>query len=1246
MRLVPLSEGVGVDVHSPAAGLIAVAARHRVWLLAAMLAVASALVFVLLILPLPAYDEDGLPWLFFVVAYACAAAVTLRVTALGEVAAFTLAEIPLVIGFYYALPSDLILSQLAGVALALLLTRRQTWVDAVISMGVATLATSTAFIVFLTFAPTGLEAVLASWLASFAAAVAMVAVMLAASAAVDQRSPRGLRPVVVVRNLRLGVVGAAAATSVALVAVMFIRDRPEDLWLVLLPVLVAGVGTASFTAQRERQAKIEFLYECSLGLQRSLLDTDALAATLARTRRMFDADLAEIALVSAGSTHPERVAVGRDGELEPADTLDVAVLRERLALVGSDGDGVLVGRPADNVALAARMKTAGLCDAMIVPLRSAGALMGTLMVANRLPRRASYHRQDLQLLEALAAQVSAALQNSNLVDRLAESLANAIQLAAAVESSDDAILALTGSGAISAWNPAAERLLGYSGPELAGLPGMDLVPPEHREVVSRAFAGITVGESQRRVMSEVLRKDGSRVPISVTLSPISGATGELVGLSVIIHDETERTTADAAVRESVERFRSVFRDSPIGMALTDGELRWSAVNDALCRILERSEEALVGRCFLEFVHPDEADEAAQLVDDLLAADTATGYSTERRYITGAGRTVWTRLTVRRLLDDQSGHARLVCMVEDVTDRRLAAERVHDTEARLHRAIAAFTAVREPASVLRAVLTAARDLLDAEFAAIGVLSEDGTTMVDLHYDGVDAATIAAIGLAPTGQGLLGSVDIASGPARIRDARSHPMAIGQPPGHPTITSFLAVPIVFEGRMVARLYAGNKRRAPEFDADDEGVATALAAQAAVVLENARISARTLALVDELDRANEDLRRANDAKSEFLGTVSHELRTPLHSILVAAELVHDPVFGPLTEKRARELGATIQGSARHLMGLIDDLVDVSRIEAGKVEINPVELRLASLLEEVCDEMRPIAATRGVALEQTCGQDLTIHADPLRIRQVLVNLVANSVKFSEEGEITRIEAHRVEDRIEISVHDTGPGIPAGDLARIFEPFERQAGVDVPGAGLGLAIARRLVGLHDGELTVKSQLGSGSTFTVSLPDRPAGPPSTGLTALQHADPTSTATPGDTILVVEDDVIALGLVTDVLARTGYTVWPASNVAEAVGWIERQLPSLVLLDLRLGTEDGLDIVRLLRSDLRTQTLPVLALSANAMRHDVERAIEAGCDGHLAKPVIARDLLRRIAVLLGRSVVAPGSEQATDEAAAPVT
>ena len=868
----------------------------------------------------------------------------------------------------------------------------------------------------------------------------------------------------------------------------------------------------------------------------------------------------------------------------------------------------------------------------MVPIRAEGEVVGTLRVAGRPTHRGTFEPEEVLLLEALARQTGIALHNAGLLASLAESLANVTHLTAAIDASDDAIMELAPDGTIRAWNPAAERLYGYAADEFAGMSVMGFVPPDRLEEAWARIGRLTAGQRVLGVQTAIVRKDGTRVPVSASVSPIMDHAATVVGIAAIVRDESAREAAEAALREREEQFRSVFQLGPIGMVLVDGSRTWTAANDALCRMLNRRPDEVVGRRSDAFVHPDDVADMQLHEASLFTVPGEGGYSVERRYLAPDGRTIWARVTERALWSASTGPGGTLLMIEDITASHLASERARDTEARLHRAVAAFTAVREPSSVLRAVLVAARDLLDAEFAAIGVLSGDGSEFLDLQFEGIDEATAAAIGRKPVGNGLLGLAGPHTGAVRVREVASHPASIGVPLGHPVISSFIAVPIVFEDLLVARLYAGNKRDGVEFSAEDEGVAMALAAQAGVVLENARIHARMVALMEELDRTNIDLRRANDAKSDFLGTVSHELRTPLHSILVAAELVSDRMFGPLSEERARDLGATIQGSGRHLLGLIDDMVDLARVEAGRIDLRIVILPLAPLLDEVCHEIQPLSHDKGIGLEFRCEADLLVHADPLRIRQVLVNLLANAVKFTPVGGHVWVEAHRTPTAVEIAVHDTGVGIRDQDLARIFEPFDQVSEVVAPGAGLGLAIARRLVDLHGGRLTVTSVHGTGSTFTVSLPEH-AQMPEMRPDAGGSRDPgLPLGVAGASILVVEDDLTALRLITDVLARSGYGVRTATSIGEAMESFAAGSPDLVLLDLRLGGEDGLDLARRLRADPATQALPILTLSADAMQHDVERILEAGCNGHVAKPVVARELLGRIQALLDRAATEP--------------
>jgi PAS domain S-box-containing protein len=235
-----------------------------------------------------------------------------------------------------------------------------------------------------------------------------------------------------------------------------------------------------------------------------------------------------------------------------------------------------------------------------------------------------------------------------------------------------------------------------------------------------------------------------------------------------------------------------------------------------------------------------------------------------------------------------------------------------------------------------------------------------------------------------------------------------------------------------------------------------------------------------EALRRSEEASRRASEAKGEFLALLAHELRAPLTTMLISADLLRDPRSGPLPEATVRDLGAKLLASGRHLLDLVDDLLDLSRIEAGQLDLAPVPTPLGPLLGEVREAVAPLAADQGVRLDVRADVPGHPVADPLRLRQVLLNLLTNAIKFTGPGGRVWVEVARSEREVVISVRDTGPGIAPEDLDRIFRPFERTSAA-TPGAGLGLAIARRLVELQLGTLRVASTVGEGTTFTVSLP---------------------------------------------------------------------------------------------------------------------------------------------------------------------
>jgi len=372
-------------------------------------------------------------------------------------------------------------------------------------------------------------------------------------------------------------------------------------------------------------------------------------------------------------------------------------------------------------------------------------------------------------------------------------------------------------------------------------------------------------------------------------------------------------------------------------------------------------------------------------------------------------------------------------------------------------------------------------------------------------------------------------------------------------------------------------------------------------------------------LSDANRALTDASKAKSAFLASVSHELRTPLNSVIGFSELMTDPSFGELSP-RQREFLSDIRDSGEHLLALINDILDLSKIEAGKLEVHRQDADVDELVRDSVTMLRPQAQKKKIAVEMRCDLTGAAHVDPRLVRQVLVNLLSNAVKFTpDEGRI-EVAARFEEDDLVLRVTDTGIGIAEGDQEKIFHEFFQADGTYArryQGTGLGLALVRRMMSLHSGSVTVISRRGHGSTFQCVFPgaksDRAAArvAASAPLAAAVAADP-SDASRGATVLVVEDNPVNRKLARNVLRSRGYRVLEADTGEEGIELARAERPHLILMDLQLPGMDGIEATKRLKADPATRMIPVIALSAHAQDVDVARAREAGCAGYIAKPI----------------------------------
>ena len=371
---------------------------------------------------------------------------------------------------------------------------------------------------------------------------------------------------------------------------------------------------------------------------------------------------------------------------------------------------------------------------------------------------------------------------------------------------------------------------------------------------------------------------------------------------------------------------------------------------------------------------------------------------------------------------------------------------------------------------------------------------------------------------------------------------------------------------------------------------------------------------------QAKEELERASKFKDQFLSTMSHELRTPLNAILGFSDLLPDERYGPLNERQRRYV-AHIHNGGQHLLSLINDILDLSKIEAGRLELAFESVRVEASFREVLDTLRPLADKKSHTLSQHAEKNLYVRADATRFKQVLMNLVGNAIKFMPQGGQIELTARLMDGEIRIEVRDTGPGIPAEEQKRIFESFYRlrQSEKSAEGTGLGLAITQRLVELHGGELRLESEVGHGSCFYFSLPVAPAVRQP--LAQPHHSGPK----PNEPlrILVIEDDQAAAQLIQSQLISSGYEVVTCNQPERAAEVAAEIRPNAITLDLLMKPIAGWEVLGQLKRDPRTASVPVIVITvANSP------AVGAilGAEEYLAKPVDRAVLLAALERCLG--------------------
>jgi signal transduction histidine kinase len=514
----------------------------------------------------------------------------------------------------------------------------------------------------------------------------------------------------------------------------------------------------------------------------------------------------------------------------------------------------------------------------------------------------------------------------------------------------------------------------------------------------------------------------------------------------------------------------------------------------------------------------------------------------------------------------------------------------------------------------------RDGFSYSHASLFLLNESGRLAQIRASTGEAGREMIKLGhILPVGsKSIIGHVTQSGRPYIVNNVLEDPFHLPNPllPG---TKSEAGIPLQIGNRVIGALDV-QSNQLEAFNQEDISVLQVLADQIAVAVDNARAYELSVQAVEEM-------RNADQVKSQFLANMSHELRTPLNSIIGFSRVILKGIDGPVTDLQQQDLSA-IYTSGQHLLNLINDILDLSKIEAGKMELSFEEgVNLPDLINSVMSTVAGLVKDKPIQLQRSIAPDLPpLRVDATKVRQILLNLFSNAAKFTDEGSITidaQLQIHDGIREVQVSVTDTGTGISLEDQGKLFQPFTqvdpsptRKTG----GSGLGLSICRHLVEMHGGQIGLFSEPGKGSTFYFTLPAPLPKPKQTGEY--------TTGFLGPVILAIEDDAQVIGLYQRYLGNRGYKIFPltdASLAAEVAGKLQ---PVAITLDIMMPERNGWDVLQELKSNPSTANIPVIICT---LLEEQAKGINLGASDYLMKPVLEDDLLNAIE-RLGKKKASP--------------